>query len=42
MSENQDPSSLPVQNSVAARLDAAGFKRTSIAQAVREYIETLF
>jgi len=34
MSENQDPTSLSAPNSVAARLKAAGFKQTGIAQAV--------
>ncbi len=42
MSENQDTTSLSAPNSVAARLKAAGFKQTGIAQAVWEYIETLF
>lgn len=42
MSENPDSTSLPVPNSIAARLKAAGFKQTSIAQAVWEYIESLF
>lgn len=42
MSENQDPTSLSAPNSVAARLKAAGFKQTGIAQAVWEYIESLF